>query len=118
MINTVNLLIQNLARASIKSKSQDNWSSPINMGTSFKHMSLDVMGEFGFGQPFDLRTSSETHFIPRIIVGTFIRGVVLLQCQASKKKYIWKIFLPQSSHGGWKISRYGEQVGGKQVEGR
>ncbi|KAK6605334.1 cytochrome p450 [Botrytis cinerea] len=47
MINTVNLLIQNLARASIKSKSQDNWSSPINMGTSFKHMSLDVMGEFG-----------------------------------------------------------------------
>ncbi|ATZ54061.1 hypothetical protein BCIN_10g00830 [Botrytis cinerea B05.10] len=92
MINTVNLLIQNLARASIKSKSQDNWSSPINMGTSFKHMSLDVMGEFGFGQSFNLQTSSDNHFLPEMIAGILTRGGVLLQCQAFRKIRIERFF--------------------------
>ncbi|TEY71251.1 hypothetical protein BOTCAL_0097g00050 [Botryotinia calthae] len=97
MISTVNLLIQNLAMASIKSKSQDNWSSPINMGTSFKHMSLDVMGEFGFGQSFNLQTSSDNHFLPEMIAGILIRGGVLLQCQAFRKMGIER-FLNRKVH--------------------
>ncbi|KAF7949223.1 hypothetical protein EAE96_008390 [Botrytis aclada] len=92
MISTVNLLIQNLARASIKSESQDKWSTPINIGTSFKHMSLDVMGESGFGQSFNLQTSSENHFLSGMIAGILTRGGVLLQCQAFRKIRIERFF--------------------------
>ncbi|TGO56381.1 hypothetical protein BOTNAR_0224g00130 [Botryotinia narcissicola] len=92
MISTINLLIQNLAKASIKSKNQDKWSKPINMGTSFKHMSLDVMGEFGFGQSFNLQTSSENHFLSGMIAGILTRGGVLLQCQAFQKPRIERLF--------------------------
>ncbi|KAF5873426.1 putative cytochrome p450 family protein [Botrytis fragariae] len=92
MISTVNLLIKNLAKASIKSESQDRWSTPINMGTSFKHMSLDVMGEFGFGQSFNLQTSSDNHFLSGMVAGISTRGGVLLQCQAFQKIRIERFF--------------------------
>ncbi|TGO83317.1 hypothetical protein BPOR_0665g00040 [Botrytis porri] len=92
MISTINLLIQNLVKTSIKSESQNNWLTPINMGTSFKHMSFDVMGEFGFGQSFNLQTSSENHFLFGIIPGILTRGGILLQCQAFQKIGIERIF--------------------------
>ncbi|THV46126.1 hypothetical protein BGAL_0414g00050 [Botrytis galanthina] len=62
------------------------------MGTSFKHMSLDVMGEFAFGQSFNLQTSSENHFLSGMIAGILTRGGVLLQCQAFQKIRIERFF--------------------------
>lgn len=95
MLDSVDIFVRNLAMASIKSKTHDKWSSPINIGKSFKHLSLDIMGLFGFGQSFKMQTSPENRFIPGMIEGILVKGGLLLQCQVFDWMRFEKYFYPR-----------------------
>ncbi|KAF2473640.1 cytochrome P450 [Lindgomyces ingoldianus] len=61
MNNQIDIFIQNIRRAC--KESEDEWSEPINMTTPCKYLGYDIMGQFGFGQSFQLQIKPDNRFL-------------------------------------------------------
>lgn len=57
----------------------DGWSVPVNMTDRSRHLQYDVMGEFGFGQSFQLQTKTDNHFLIDAVTATSHKAGVIVQ---------------------------------------
>ena len=60
-------------------KSDSGWGPPLNMTDHCRHLQYDVMGEFGFGQSFELQTKPDNRFLIEAVVATGHKAGVYVQ---------------------------------------
>ena len=63
MLHQVDLFVKKLVGLQGSTADKDGWSPPMDMTQSCKYLQYDIMGEFGFGQSFQLQTRPENHFL-------------------------------------------------------
>ena len=84
-------------------ESVGKWSTVWNMTDNCRHLTYDIMGEFGFGQTFGLQTSDENRFIIEAIHIVVSQAGVYVQYPQLKKFNLHKIFYMRSWRMGAKF---------------
>ena len=79
MLHHINIFVRKLMIAATFTTENDGWSSPFDMTTCCRHLQYDVMGEFGFGQSFQLQTKSDNHFLIDAVTATSHKAGVYVQ---------------------------------------
>ncbi|KAL9619804.1 MAG: hypothetical protein Q9160_005640 [Pyrenula sp. 1 TL-2023] len=79
---------------------QKSWSSPIDLGIRFKYLTVDVLGEFGFGQSLDLQTSPKNRFFIDAVDAASFRGGIYAQ-YAKLRKYGFDLIILPLKKGLW-----------------
>ena len=86
-----------------RSSAQGGWTEPVNMTERCKYLALDVMGEFGFGQTFEVQTREENRFlVDAIRAASFIAGVYS-QYPRLKDLNVGKLIRPK---GAWTREKF------------
>lgn len=76
------------------------WSSPIDLGIRFKYLTVDVLGEFGFGQSLELQTSPKNRFFIDAVDAASFRGGIYAQ-YAKLRKYGFDLIILPVKKGLW-----------------
>lgn len=63
MLNNIKIFIDQLARRCDVHANPEGWSEPQDMSAITQYLTLDVMGEFGFGRAFELQTKATNRFL-------------------------------------------------------
>lgn len=75
-----------------KFSDQENWSAPTDMTKSCRHITYDIMGDFGFGQSFNLQEKTDNHFLMEAVLATSRKAAVILHYPALAKLRLEKLF--------------------------
>ncbi|KAF7959196.1 hypothetical protein EAE96_002711 [Botrytis aclada] len=78
ILNHIDIFVQYLKDSAAKSGS-DGWSAPVNMTKRCRYLGYDVMGEFGFGQSFELQKNSKNDFLIKAVEATSMKAGVYVQ---------------------------------------
>lgn len=70
---------------------QEGWSAPTDMTKCCRHIGYDIMGDFGFGQSFELQEKTENHFLMDAVVATSRKAAVILHYPALAKLHLEKV---------------------------
>lgn len=70
---------------------QENWSAPTDMTKCCRHLSYDIMGDFGFGQSFDLQGRTDNHFLMDAVLATSRKAAVIMHYPALAKLRLEKL---------------------------
>lgn len=70
---------------------QEGWSVPTDMTKCCRHIGYDIMGDFGFGQSFELQEKSENRFLLDAVVATSRKAAVYLHYPALAKLQLEKL---------------------------
>ena len=70
MLYHTDIFVRKLLKAPNYNNAADGWSPPCNMTACSRHLQYDVMGEFGFGQSFELQTKPDNHFLIDAVTAT------------------------------------------------
>ena len=70
MLHHIDIFVRKLMRAPSYNDAADGWSPPYNMTACSRHLQYDVMGEFGFGQSFELQIKTDNHFLIDAVTAT------------------------------------------------
>ena len=76
------------------SKSQtdpEEWSAPTDMTKCCRHIGYDIMGDFGFGQSFELQEKTDNRFLMDAVVATSRKAAVYLHYPALAKLQLEKL---------------------------
>ncbi|KAF4636423.1 hypothetical protein G7Y89_g1665 [Cudoniella acicularis] len=103
MLDKIDIFVKKLATASTDNQSEGNWSIPVNMTQSCKHLGYDVMGEYGFGQSFEMQSKPDNHFLLDAVEATSHRSGVYGQYPGLAKYKLEKLLYPKSA---WMRERY------------
>jgi cytochrome P450 len=79
ILRHIDIFVQKLGNACDQSM-KGIWSTPVNMTQRCRHLGYDVMGEFGFGQSFELQKNQKN-----------ISLLMLLRLQLSRLVYMFSI---------------------------
>ena len=71
---------------------QEEWSAPTNMTECCRHISFDIMGDFGFGQSFELQERADNRFLMDAVVATSKKAAVYVHYPALAKLQLEKLF--------------------------
>lgn len=91
----VNKFIRNLGGYTRADKEQ--WSAPVNMSEQARYLGFDIMGEFGFGQSFQLLDKPENRFLIDAVTATSHRSAVYGQFPDLAMAKLEKILYPRAS---------------------
>ena len=64
---------------------QENWSAPTDMTKCCRHLAYDIMGDFGFGQSFELQEKTDNHFLMDAVLATSRKAAVIMHYPALAK---------------------------------
>lgn len=78
ILTHIDIFVQWLKDASIQS-GEFGWSTPVNMTERCRFLGYDVMGEFGFGQSFELQSSPKNHFLIDAVEATGLKAGIYVQ---------------------------------------
>lgn len=78
-------------KESIAQSGSDGWSDPINMTERCRYFGYDVMGEFGFGQSFELQTNPKNNFLIKAVEATSLKAGIYVQYPRLAKLKLEKI---------------------------
>jgi cytochrome P450 len=92
LLQHVNKFIRNLAK--LAAAQEDEWSVPINMTEQCKYLGFDIMGEFGFGQSFQLLDKPDNRFLIDAVTAASHRSAVYGQFPDLAKAKLDKILYP------------------------
>lgn len=90
ILSHVDLFIKRLA--STGDSRHSGWSEPYNMTDCCRHLGYDIMGEFGFGQTFDLQTAETNRFLIDAVTATSHKAGVYVQYPALQKLRLEALF--------------------------
>ncbi|MCJ1443830.1 MAG: hypothetical protein MMC23_004330 [Stictis urceolatum] len=79
ILNQIDQFVRNFTTSASTSASSKGWSAPVNMTSACRHLGYDIMGEFGFGQSFDLQTKTANHFLIDAVEATATRAGAYVQ---------------------------------------
>ena len=79
MLHHIDIFVRKLMKAPNYNDETDGWSPPYNMTACCRHLQYDVMGEFGFGQSFELQTKTDNHFLIDAVTATTHKAGVYVQ---------------------------------------
>lgn len=81
LLHHIDLFVRKLMTPSYNDSSHDGdgWSPPVNMTDCCRNLQYDVMGEFGFGQSFQLQTKPDNHFLIDAVTATSHKAGVYVQ---------------------------------------
>ena len=96
ILRHIDIFIRNLTNASDRSINS-TWSAPINMTQRCRHLGYDVMGEFGFGQSFQLQTSQKNHFLIDAVEATSLKAGVYVQYPRLRSLNLEKLLARRSA---------------------
>ena len=71
--------MKKLVKVSGQIDDDDGWSRPLDMTEFCRHLQYDIMGEFGFGQSFQLQTKPDNHFLIDATTATSRKAGVYVQ---------------------------------------
>jgi len=95
----IDKFIQNLGELSRETcpAGPQSWSTPINMTQWCQWLAYDVMGQFGFGQSFEMQDKPDNHFLIRGIAASNRRANIYAQFPDLKKTRIDTLLYPWAS---------------------
>lgn len=64
------------------------WSTVFDMTECCRHLGYDIMGEFGFGQSFELQTSEKNRFLIEAVIATIRKAGAYVQYPALQKLHL------------------------------
>ncbi|CAD6592292.1 MAG: hypothetical protein ASARMPREDX12_005965 [Alectoria sarmentosa] len=79
MLHHIDLFVRNLIKAPVYDDDNEGWSPPLDMTERCRHLEYDIMGEFGFGQSFQLQTKPDNHFLIDATTATSHKAGVIIQ---------------------------------------
>lgn len=79
MLHHMDLFVKKLVKVSGQIDDDDGWSRPLDMTEFCRHLQYDIMGEFGFGQSFQLQTKPDNHFLIDATTATSRKAGVYVQ---------------------------------------
>lgn len=79
MLHHMDLFVRKLVRAPDHNDDNDRWSPQLDMTEYCRHLQYDIMGEFGFGQSFQLQTKTDNHFLIDATTATSRKAGVYVQ---------------------------------------
>jgi len=85
------------------SEAVGNWSTVWNMTKNCRHLTYDIMGEFGFGRTFGLQTCEDNHFLMDAIHVAVTRAGVYVQYPQLQQWNLDKIFYISARNLGAKF---------------
>lgn len=68
-----------------KFSGHEDWSAPTDMTKCCRHITYDIMGDFGFGQSFDLQQKPDNRFLMDAVLATSRKAAVILHYPALAK---------------------------------
>lgn len=74
-----------------KFSDHEDWSAPTDMTKCCRHMTYDIMGDFGFGQSFDLQEKPDNRFLMDAVLATSRKAAVILHYPALAKLGLEKL---------------------------
>ena len=103
MIHHNDIFVRKLLECPSYSDVGEGWSQPINMTICCRHLNYDVMGEFGFGQSFELQTKPDNEFLIEAVEGTIRKvGPYVLYPKLRHlhldKLFMWKLLKMRSKY--------------------
>ncbi len=83
ILRHIDIFVRKLMRSSnFGEEGGGGWSTPFNMTDCSRHLQYDVMGEFGFGQSFELQIKPDNHFLIDAVTATSRKAGVYVQYPA------------------------------------
>lgn len=79
MLHHIDLFVKRIVKVQDDNDDKDGWSPPLNMTDFCRHLQYDVMGEFGFGQSFELQIKPDNHFLIDATTATSRKAGVYVQ---------------------------------------
>ena len=79
ILSHVDIFVANLWGLPINEKSDGGWSAPVDMSTTCKYLSYDIMGEFGFGQSLNLQIQPENRFLVKAVAAASRKAIIQTQ---------------------------------------
>ena len=79
MLHHMDIFVRKLMRAPDPNDDHDGWSPPLDMTECCRHLQYDIMGEFGFGQSFQMQTKPDNHFLIAATLATGRKAGVYVQ---------------------------------------
>lgn len=79
MLRHIDLFVKKLVKAEGSNDDGEGWLTPMDMTECCRHLQYDVMGEFGFGQSFQLQTTPDNHFLIDAATATSHKAGVYVQ---------------------------------------
>ena len=80
LLHHIDLFVKSLLESCNNgSDNQVEWSVPLNMTDYCRYLQYDVMGEFGFGQSFELQTKTDNRFLIDAVTATGLKAGVFVQ---------------------------------------
>ena len=61
---------------------QENWSAPADMTKCCRYLAYDIMGDFGFGQSFNLQEKTDNRFLMDAVLATSRKAAVIMHYPA------------------------------------
>ena len=73
------------------SGADQEWSAPVDMTQCCRHIGYDIMGDFGFGQSFELQEKTDNRFLMSAVVATSRKAAVYMHYPALAKLQLEKL---------------------------
>ena len=88
ILNEIDIFVRKFLKSPID---QDEWSAPTDMTKCCRHIGYDIMGDFGFGQSFELQEKTDNRFLMDAVVATSRKAAVYLHYPALAKLQLEKL---------------------------
>lgn len=85
MLRHIDIFVRKFIKPPSYDPADPEWSTPFNMTACCRHLQYDVMGEFGFGQSFELQIKPDNHFLIDAVAATGHKAGFYVQYPALKK---------------------------------
>lgn len=79
MLHHMDVFVKKLVGPPDYSDDNDGWSPPLDMTECCRHLQYDIMGEFGFGQSYQLQTKPDNRFLIDATTATSRKAGVYIQ---------------------------------------
>lgn len=88
ILNEIDIFVREFSKSQLTGQ---EWSHPIDMTKCCRHIGYDIMGDFGFGQSFELQEKTENRFLMDAVVATSKKAAVYLHYPALAKLHLEKL---------------------------
>lgn len=103
ILDHIDIFLAKLVGAPEHGKGGGEWSMAANMTDRCRHLGYDIMGEFGFGQSFELQMKEDNHFLIEAVTATTNKAGVYVQYPAlANLKLEWLFY----KKGLWMREKY------------
>ena len=94
MLHHMDVFVKNLVKSLVSAEQNndnDRWSPPLDMTEYCRHLQYDIMGEFGFGQSFQLQSKPDNRFLIEAAIATSRKAGVYVQYPRLQYLYLERL---------------------------